>query len=103
MILFHDHREYRAALAVVAAGEQALFIHPWGGPSRIRCFNGVREIGKLFDQDKARLVATAKRLGVRKVVIDREDLPEQHVDLVAGPLRKARTESSQGNLLAVKP
>jgi hypothetical protein len=102
MILFTGHREYRAALAVAAAGGQALFLHPWGGPSRIRCFDGVRWIGKLFDQDKTRLVATARRLGVRRVVIDREDLPEQHVALVAGPLQRARAECVQGNLLEVR-
>lgn len=103
MILFIGHREYRAALAAATAGGQALFVHPWGGPSRIRCFDGIRWIGKLFDRDKDRLEATAKRLGVRRVVIDREDLPEQHVDLVAGPLRKARAECARGNLLEVRP
>ncbi len=99
MKLFQGHREYRAALDVAAAGGQALFLHPWGAPSRVRCFNGVRWIGKLFDRDKARLVATARQLGVRVVVVDREGQETQHVDLVARPLERAKALCSRGSLV----
>jgi len=86
-------RDLRAALAHAAAGGQALLIHSWNGPSRYACFNGASEIGKLFDQDRERLVATAQRLGVRRVAVDREGRPGQHVDLVAGPLERAKKEA----------
>ena len=90
MKLFEGHREYRAALEMAAAGGQALFLHPWGAPSHIRCFNGVRWIGKLFDRDRSRLVTTGRRLGVRVIVVDREGQESQHIDLVGRPLERAK-------------
>ncbi len=86
-------RELRSALAHAAAGGQALLVHAWGGPSRYGCFNGASVIGKLLDQDRARLVATARRLGVRRIVVDRPGQRGQHVDLVGGPLAKAKQEA----------
>lgn len=58
-----------------------------------RCFVAAvdrgEDIAHLFDLDKLRLKATARRLGVRVVMIDREDTLRQHVDLVGQPLRRA--------------
>ncbi|NDY56676.1 hypothetical protein G3N56_07955 [Desulfovibrio sulfodismutans] len=88
------HRELRSALAHAAAGGQALLVHAWGGPSRYACFDGAAEIGKLFDQNRARLAATAQRLGVRRIKVDRPGQPGQHVDLVGGPLAKAKQEAT---------
>lgn len=73
------------------AGGQSLLLHPsaWcvtAGPS---CFRGQGVIGKLMDQDVDRLTATARRLGVRRIVVDRPGQPEQHVDLCGAPLRRA--------------
>ena len=62
----------------------------WGGPA---CFRRAKEFAHLFDQDAERLVATARRLGVRRVVVSRRGQPQQHVDLCGGPLRKAVAES----------
>jgi hypothetical protein len=50
------------------------------------------DIGHLFDKDESRLVATAKRLGVRVIAIDRRGQPGQHIDLCGGPMRKALAE-----------
>lgn len=46
-------------------------------------------IAHLFDRDAARLRATAARLGVRRVVVERPGQPGQHVDLCGMPLRRA--------------
>lgn len=45
--------------------------------------------GHLFDQDKARLILTARRLGVRVIVVHREGSEGQHIDLCGKPLQKA--------------
>jgi len=91
-----SRKHYREALALAAGGGQALLVHAWGGPSRFACFNGAAEIGKLFDQDRDRLMSTAQRLGVRRIKVDREGQPGQHVDLVGGPLHRAKREASGG-------
>jgi hypothetical protein len=87
--------EVEEALAYAAAGGQALHLH------RIivdrdrapRCFvravDRGEQIAHLFDLDELRLVATARRLGVRVIKIDRPGSPRQHIDLCSGPLKKA--------------
>ncbi len=42
-----------------------------------------------FDQDLGRLEKTARKLGVRKVVVTAADMAYQHVDLCGKPLDKA--------------
>lgn len=87
--------EIDEALTHAAAGGQSLHLH------RIivdrnrapRCFVAAvdrgEDIAHLFDLDEVRLVATAKRLGVRVVYIDRAGTARQHIDLCGAPLRKA--------------
>jgi hypothetical protein len=88
-------REVEEALAHAAGGGQALHLHrilpdpmraPW-------CFRAAVRRGEyiahLFDQDVGRLALTARRLGVKIVVVERLGTPAQHVDLCAGPLRRA--------------
>lgn len=87
-----QRREYKQALDHAAQGGQALLVHAWGGPSKVPCFNGAVTIGKLFDQERDRLIATVKRLGVRKIKVCREGQPGQHIDLVASPLERAKHE-----------
>lgn len=53
------------------------------------CFKGRRQIAHLFDQDKARLVRTAKRFGVRVILVEREGTHQQHIDLCGKPLERA--------------
>lgn len=84
-----------AALAYALSGGQALHLH------RIiverakapRCFVAAvdrgEDIAHLFDLDRERLIRTAKSLGVKVVYVDRDRTPSQHIDLCAGPLRKA--------------
>lgn len=83
------------ALAHAAAGGQALHLHRII-PDRQRaprCFvqavDRGEDIAHLFDLDRDRLVATARRLGVRVVHIDRDGTDRQHIDLCGGPLKKA--------------
>lgn len=87
--------EVREAVAHAADGGQALHLHRII-PDRsraARCFVAAvdrgEDIAHLFDLDRDRLVATARRLGVRVVKIDREGTGKQHIDLCGGPLRKA--------------
>jgi hypothetical protein len=86
------------AIGHAAAGGQSLEQWPaWVTrliPTAPRCFRG-RPFAKLYDQDADRLRATARRLGVRVVKIDRPGRPEQHVDLVGGPMRKALAECDE--------
>ncbi|EGJ50275.1 hypothetical protein [Desulfocurvibacter africanus] len=89
------HREVKEAKAHALAGGQAL--HVWtppaaGWPGAPTCFQRSRQWAHLFDQDKARLEATARRLGVRKIVIH-GDGAGQHVDLCGAPLKKAMIEA----------
>lgn len=87
-------REVEEAKAYAAAGGQALHLHDII-PDRNaapRCFvNAVdrgEPIAHLFDRNRARLVATARLLGVHVIVVDRDGGAGQHIDLCAGPLRK---------------
>jgi hypothetical protein len=87
--------EVREAIAHAAAGGQSLHTHRII-VDRLRapaCFvhevDAGRDIAHLFDRDEARLRDTVKRLGVRVVVVERRGTDSQHVDLCAGPLRKA--------------
>lgn len=88
-------REVEEVKAYAAAGGQALHLHRIIMDRRRapRCFvrevDVGRDIAHLFDQDEARLRATAKRLGVRVIVVERRGEPGQHIDLCGAPLRKA--------------
>jgi len=88
-------KNVRAALAHAAEGGQALHVFPAIQELKHRAPPPFKRTGKwahLFDQDKERLVKTARQLGVRVVVVDREDTPYQHVDLCGGPLRRAQMQ-----------
>jgi len=102
MVLFRL-RELRAAYAHAAAGGQALHIMPTSfayrradTPSCFKrddvIFEGSCIIAHLIDHDHQRLVATARRLGVRKIRVEKLGVSGQHIDLCSGPLRKALSE-----------
>lgn len=61
-------------------------------PGAPRCFRESAHAAHLMDQDRDRLTKTAKRLGVRRVVIDQAGRPGQHVDLCGKPYERARGE-----------
>ena len=85
--------QQREAIAHAASGGQALHTID-GSWANLRsdtpqCFKGQRQIAHLFDQDAERLQATARKLGVRVVRIERRGQPGQHVDLCGKPLGRA--------------
>ena len=54
------------------------------------CFRGRDQIAHLFDRDRDRLIRTARKLGVRKILVERDDDPvRQHIDLCGKPLERA--------------
>ena len=74
-------------------GGQAL--HVWTGravKTRPACFREGEPWAHLLDLDLARLVHTAQRLGVRKVVVHGKGTWKQHVDLCGKPLQRALAE-----------
>lgn len=88
--------ELKEALAFAASGGQALHLHKIivDRKKAPQCFvraiaNG-EFIAHLFDQDKQRLEETARDLGVRVILIEREGTPSQHIDLCGKPLRLAQ-------------
>jgi hypothetical protein len=91
MILFPGNRTPEAIQAI---NDGCQVLELWDksftmGPDAPACFRG-KDFAKLYDNDKERLIKTARRLGVRVIVVDCEDQPgRQHVDLVGGPMRKA--------------
>lgn len=84
-----------AALAYALSGGQALHLHRIivDRTKAPRCFVAAvdrgEDIAHLFDLDRERLIRTAKNLGVKVVYVDRDRTLSQHIDLCAGPLRKA--------------
>lgn len=94
MKMFREN-QLSEAKAYAAAGEQALHLHRIiaNRAKAPRCFVTAVDRGEwiahLFDADEARLIATARRLGVRIVVVERRGTPRQHIDLCGKPLGKA--------------
>lgn len=85
--------EVREAIEHSENGGQALHCHRLLAGPAPRCFvrdvNTGKDIGHLFDQDKNRLVKTAKSLGVKVIKIDREGTTRQHIDLCGKPMENA--------------
>lgn len=80
-------------------GGQALFIPGFvcGSLSPTpRVFKGKR-YGYLLDTDRARLVATAKKLGVNVIKVDRLGVEGQHINLCGRPLLRAEQEAGKLN------
>lgn len=92
MIMF-EWRELRQALDYAARGGQSLHLHRFIHPKAPPCFRQAvargEQIAHLFGQDKERLIATAKRLGVKVIVVERESTSKQHIDLCGKPLQRA--------------
>jgi hypothetical protein len=73
-------------------GWQALHVHTLNSGHPL--FRRYPEIGHLFDMNKARLIATAKELGVRVIKVEREGQTGQHIDLCGKPFEKAVIRAS---------
>lgn len=93
-----EHREIREAVAHAAEGGQAL--HVWDATNWPRArvplpFRRTKMWAHLLDQNRERLEATARRLGVRVIVVGNPGTPRQHVDLCARPLARAIEEADR--------
>jgi hypothetical protein len=86
-----EMREIRAAQAFAEGGGQALHIHTLTTGHRL--FKRYPVIAHLFDKDKERLIATARRLGVRVIKVEREGVYGQHIDLCGKPFDRACGEA----------
>lgn len=93
MKIFHDVSGARAAMDFAAAGGQALHVFDSTWATRVRPLRGAFRIygvyAHLMDNDRDRLIKTARMLGVRKIVVDRVGRRGQHVDLCGAPLNRA--------------
>lgn len=98
-----EWNEPQEAKDYAAAGGQALHVCPGefitNRPGTPRPCRKASEFAHLFDQDRTRLVETARRLGVVVIVVDRDGTPGQHVDLVGKPLARAKEEAESPRLL----
>ena len=54
-------------------------------------FRGAKEFAHLIDLDRARLIQTARSIGVRNIVVDRDETDCQHIDIWGKPLSLARS------------
>lgn len=83
-------RELNEARRFALNGGQSLHVHSLtqGHP----LFSRYSEIAHLFDQDKERLVATVKSLGVNVIKVEHEGTPSQHVDLCGKPFERAKKQ-----------
>ena len=92
-----DERRLLDAYAYAKEGGQALhlFSDPGLYPGCPKCFKRSREAAHLIDYNIGRLIATARRLGVRVIKIGRQGRCGQHFDLCGKPLLRAKDEASQ--------
>lgn len=87
--------ELREAVEYAEKGGQSLHLHTIiGNRSKapecfVRAVDKGENIAHLFDQDKRRLIATARKLGIRVIMVEREGTPHQHIDLCGAPLKRA--------------
>lgn len=82
-------KELRESIQYSISGGQALHLHNFCTDSAPLCFKRSKELGHLFDQNKERLIETAKKLGVKKIVIHGEG-DKMHVDLCGMPLKRCK-------------
>lgn len=86
--------ELPEAKLYVANGGQALHLHTFTGWGH-KAFRGQEQAAHLMDQNKSRLIETARRLGVKRVKVERAGSIYMHVDLYGAPLAKAIAEAKQ--------
>ena len=86
---YSERRDLRAAIGDAASGGQSLFTHLWTSTSGPSAYRGTHLVGKLFDQNLERLVASAESFGETVIVVHRIGTDKQHIDLVGEPLENA--------------
>jgi hypothetical protein len=93
-----EMHQIREAKQHAMYGGQAFHVHRINNTGH-PLFKRYPVIAHLFDQDKARLIATARKLGVRVIKVEREGEPGQHIDLCGTPFNKAMKLCLQGVLI----
>lgn len=90
-----DSRQVSEAVSYSMQGGQALHVHSFtmGHP----LFKHYPKIAHLFDQDRQRLTKTARRLGVRRIKVEYDGQPKQHIDLCGNPFERACKEAEEAN------
>jgi hypothetical protein len=88
-----EQRQIREAREYSIQGGQALHLHRFNQGHPL--FRRYPVIAHLFDQNKERLVQTAKSLGVRVIKVEREGEDGQHIDLCGKPLERAQQRCEQ--------
>jgi len=96
MKLFKE-RQLKEAYEYARTGGQSLhlFSDPGIYPGAPKCFKRSRDAAHLFDYNIGRLIATARRLGVRVIKIGRKGRHGQHIDLCGKPLQRAKDDTLQ--------
>lgn len=84
-----EQNEIREAVRFAQDGGQAFHVHRINMVGH-RLFRRYPEIAHLFDQNLFRLALTARKLGVRVVVVEKQGTPRQHVDLCGKPFERAK-------------
>lgn len=101
MKLFQQ-RELKGAYAYAEMGGQALHVisgtYAYLRPGTPAVFKKQDQIAHLIDNNVERLMATARRLGVRVIKVERPQRTGQHIDLCRKPLERAITECQQEEL-----
>lgn len=88
-----ETRELQEAVLFSMKGGQAIHLHSFNAGHPM--FKRYPVIAHLFDRDKIRLIATARRLGVRVIKVEREGEQAQHIDLCGKPFDRACKEAAE--------
>lgn len=96
IVKLFQQRELKDAYAYARAGGQALHVIS-GTFAYLRndtpaVFKNRKQIAHLIDNDVERLMATARRFGVRVIKVERAMREGQHIDLCGKPLDRAIAE-----------
>lgn len=103
-IKYFSHDEVKAALKHSSSGGVALHVFKPSKKSNApavfkMCARKGQNWAHLLDQNKTRLIMTARMLGVKKVAVHREGLTTQHIDLCGWPLFKAIQEAEEASAM----
>lgn len=87
-----EMRDIKSAKDCSLQGFQALHVHTLNNGHPL--FKRYSQIAHLFDLNTARLIKTAKELGVRIIKVEHEGETSQHIDLCGKPFERALYRAS---------
>lgn len=98
LFIKEDPGEFLKIVKFIASGGQALHVYKTrSDPKKTkRCYRGKENWGFILDQNNRRLRVTAKRLGVKRIVIRGEGEEFQHLAIFGNQLKKAINETRKG-------